>query len=139
MVLDLSDPLKIAYRIALVKAVVEEQITETDFYPIEGRHHREIHLMKVESVRKLERIMKATNQKIIYPVTSGSEHTIQEGIPLWEAFEQSVKQLAHDLKHSDELSSTFIYVPIKEDYTFVADILKDYNIPLPSVPQTTSI
>ncbi len=79
--------------------------------------------------------MREANHKIVYPVLGGFEEDTREGVPLWEAFEQSVKQLTHDLKHSDELQSTFIYAPSKEDYQFVAGILQDYNVPLTSTPQ----
>ncbi len=133
VVLDLSDPVKIAYRISLIEALVEGEITEADFRSVLGRHQRDIHLMKFDSFRKLEKIIEAANQKVIYPITNSSGQLFHDEVPLWKAFEQFTTRLAHDLKSGEELTSAFVYAPIKADYEFVAQILKEYNILIPSL------
>ncbi len=133
LVLDLSDLLKGAYRFTLIQAIIEGKITAESLYSIFGRHNQEIFLIKKAAFRKLEQLVESTNQKLIYPIVESTDRFYYKEKPLGEAIDQFIQQLADNLKFKDHLESAFVYAPNIDDYTFVSNILEDYQIPLPSV------
>jgi len=124
---------KVAYWFALIQAVIEGSITEDDLFSVFGRHDQKIFLVKKTAFPKLTRLVESTNRKIIYPITNSTDSFDYDELPLGDAIEQFIRQLAENLKFKDHLESSFVYAPDLDDYVYIANILEDYGIPIPSL------
>jgi hypothetical protein len=123
--LDISDFVKKAGIFALIKAILDKKIGRSDVYTIIGRQELDVFVIKSEGYRKLRKIVNEGFEKPVF--YRGKEISLREG------FDEFIADLVFDLKHNDRLSNQFMYIPIKEDYRYIRDILAKFEIIIPPI------